>query len=87
VSNRTNPFARDSKGRTTLFYAAESGDIEQVHRIIFSLTGTGLSPQRLSLISIEDASGLTAADVAEQAGHQEIADLLRREQGRMEFFE
>jgi hypothetical protein len=25
--------------------------------------------------------------VAEQAGHKEIADLLRVEQGRMEFFE
>jgi 2'-5' RNA ligase len=74
-------------GRTELFYAAERGDLEQVRRIIFSLTGTGMSPQRLSLISKKDASGLTAADVAEQAGHDEIASLLRSEQGRMEFFE
>jgi hypothetical protein len=55
--------------------------------MIFSLAGTGLSPQRLALIGIEDSSGLTAADVAEQAGHIEIANLLRGEQGRMEWFE
>jgi len=55
--------------------------------MIFSLSGTGLSPQRLSLITIKDLNGLTAADVAEQAGHKEIASLLRGEQGRMEFFE
>jgi ankyrin repeat protein len=87
VTNRADPFARDALGRTPLFYAAERGDLEEVHRIIFSLTGTGLSPQRLALIAIEDASGLTASDVAEQAGHDEIASLLRGEQGRMEFFE
>ena len=87
MTDRPDPFARDSTGRTTLFYAAESGDMEEVHRIIFSLTGTGLSPQRLSLIATVDASGLTASDVAEQAGHQEIADLLRGEQMRMEYFE
>ena len=87
MKNRSNLFDRDSTGRTTLFYAAERGDLEQVHRIIFSLTGTGLSCQRLALIKIRDSSGLTASDVAEQAGHTEIADLLRREQMRMEFFE
>jgi ankyrin repeat protein len=87
VTNASNLFARDSVGRTSLFYAAEQGDLEQVRRIIFSLAGTGLWPQRLALIEIRDASGLTASDVAEQAGHQEIADLLRGEQMRMEFFE
>ena len=86
MTSRADLFSKDSVGRTTLFYAAESGDIDQVRRIIFSLAGTGLSPQRLALISIEDASGLTAADVAEQAGHEEIAGLLRSEEGRMEFF-
>jgi hypothetical protein len=39
------------------------------------------------LIERKDASGLTASDVAEQAGHEEIADLLRGEQMRMEYFE
>jgi ankyrin repeat protein len=87
VTNQSDPFSRDSVGRTTLFYAAERGDIDQVRRIIFRLTGTGLLPQRLGLISIQDASGLTAADVAEQAGHKEIADLLRSEQVRMEYYE
>jgi ankyrin repeat protein len=87
VTDKSDPFARDSVGRTALFYAAERGDLEQVRRIIFSLTGTGLSCQRLSLIEIRDSSGLTASDVAEQAGHKDIADLLRGEQMRMEFFE
>jgi ankyrin repeat protein len=85
--SKPDPFAQDSIGRTGLFYAAERGDIDVVRRIIYSLTGTGLSPQRLALIEIRDASGLTASDVAEQAGHQEIADLLRGEQMRMEYFE
>ena len=79
-------FDQDSEGRTTLFYAAEKGDLEQVRRIIFSLAGTGLWPQRLALIEVKDASGLTAADVAEQAGHKEIASLLRGEQVRMEYY-
>jgi len=87
VTNQSGPFAQDAAGRTALFYAAERGDLEQVHRIIFSLTGTGLSPQRLALIEMKDSSGLMASDVAEQAGHEEIADLLRGEQMRMEFFE
>ena len=85
--SRSYLFDQDSVGRTTLFYAAARGDLEQVRRIIFSLAGTGLSLQRLSLIEIKDASGLTAADVAEQAGHKDVASLLRSEQGRMTFFE
>ena len=82
-----NHFAQDKNGRTSLFHAAERGDMEAVRKLIFSLMGTGMSGQRLSLITIKDNRGLTAADVAEQAGHQEIADLLNSEQGRMEFFE
>ncbi len=87
MTNETDLFAQDSVGRTALFYAAERGDLKEVRRIIYSLAGTGLSCQRLSLLQIRDSSGLTASDVAEQAGHKEIADLLRGEQGRMEFFE
>lgn len=83
----TNPFARDPAGRTRLIHAAESGDLDEVQRIIYSLTGTGLSPQRLSLITIRDSAGLTAAEVAERAGNKDIADLLRSEQMRMEYFE
>jgi hypothetical protein len=82
-----NLFVRDEYGRTVLFAAAEQGRQEEVSRIIFSLAGTGFAPQRLALIAIEDNDGLTAADVAERAGHRAIADLLRGEQARMEFFE
>jgi ankyrin repeat protein len=87
VTNKSDLFVQDSIGRTALFYAAERGDLKEVRRIIFSLAGTGLCCQRLSLIQIRDSSGLTASDVAEQAGHKGIADLLRGEQMRMEFFE
>ena len=80
-------FDRDEYGRTVLFAAAEQGRQEEVSRIIFSLAGTGLAAQRLALIAIEDHEGLTAADVAEQGGHRAIADLLRGERARMEFFE
>jgi len=87
LNKNSNHFARDPSGRTRLFHAAENGDLEEVRMIIYSLTGTGLSPQRLSLITIKDLAGLTAADVAERAGKKEIADLLRSEQMRMEYFE
>jgi len=87
MTNKSDLFERDSLGRTALFYAAERGDLEEVRRMIFSLIGTGVGCQRLSLIEIRDSSGLTASDVAEQAGHKEIADLLRGEQARMEFCE
>jgi ankyrin repeat protein len=78
---------QDIVGRTPLFHAAESGDLERVKEIIFSFRGTGMFPPRLSLIARKDVLGLTAADVAEKNGHEEIARLLRSEQGRMEFFE
>jgi ankyrin repeat protein len=87
VTDTSDLFAQDSIGRTALFHAAERGDLKEVRRIIFSLAGTGLCCQRLSLLAIKDSSGLTASDVAEQAGHKGIADLLRGEQMRMEFFE
>lgn len=87
VMSDSDLFAQDSVGRTALFYAAERGDVDEVRRMIFSLVGTGVCCQRLSLIGKKDSQGLTAGDVAEQAGHEEIADLLRSEQMRMEFFE
>ncbi len=85
--NEKNLFTLDLMGRTALFYVAGGGDIDAVNRMIYSLSGTGMSPQRLNLISIKDVNGLTAIDMAEQAGHKEIANLLRSEKGRMEFFE
>ena len=87
MTSRSDLFERDSVGRTPLFDAAEGGDIERVRRMIFGLVGTGMCCQRLSLIGIKDSAGLTAADLAEQNGHKEVADLLRSEQMRMEFFE
>ena len=87
VERRKRLLEQDVLGRTSLFYAAEKGLEEEVREIIFSFRGTGLSPTRLSLITAQDHSGLTAADVAEQNGHKEIARLLRVERGRMEYFE
>ncbi|MFV1949347.1 MAG: ankyrin repeat domain-containing protein [Anaerolineales bacterium] len=84
---RKRLFELDALGRTPLFYAAEKGLEEEVREMIFSLRGTGLSLPRLKLITTKDHSGLTAADVAEENGHKDIARLLRVEQGRMEYFE
>ncbi|TFG71881.1 MAG: hypothetical protein E4H27_03700 [Anaerolineales bacterium] len=78
---------QDAFGRTPLFYAAEKGLEEEVKEMIYSLSGTGLSLTRLTLIATKDLAGFTAADVAEPHGHREIARLLRIEQGRMEYFE
>ena len=80
-------FKTDKRGRTTLFYAAEIGDIEAVKAIIYKLVGVGVSCQRLALINRRDREGLTAIDVAEKAGNSEVADLLRGEKFRMEFYE
>jgi ankyrin repeat protein len=87
ADRRKRLLEQDIIGRTPLFYAAEKGLEEEVREIIFSFRGTGMSPPRLALIAQEDVLGLTAADVAEENGHEEIASLLRSEQGRMEFFE
>ena len=87
MKKKPDLFSLDSIGRTSLFHAAETGNIEEVKRIIYSLTGTGLSCQRLSFIKIRDSSGSTAGEAALKAGHKEIADLLLSEQTRMEFFE
>lgn len=80
-------FLTDNDGRTILFFHAETGNLQEVERIIFSLPGTGIYCQRLALINHKDKNGLTAADVAARNGHEDIAKLLRSEAGRMEFFE
>ncbi len=87
AERRKNLLEQDALGRTPLFYAAEDGLEEEVREMIYSLRGTGLGPARLELIATKDHAGLTAADVAEQNGHKEIARLLRVEQGRMEYYE
>lgn len=80
-------FRRDEYGRTALFDAALRGDRSAVEEMIFSLAGTGTFPPRLALLAIQDHTGMTAADIAEQHGHHEIAQLLRREASRMEHSE
>lgn len=80
-------FVGDALGRTRLFYLAAKGRRAEIKRVLFSLAGTGVWPQRLSLIEMEDHDGRTAADFADQYGHEAIAELLRREQERMRFFE
>lgn len=81
------PFKTDDLGRTELFFHAASGNIKEVERIIFSLVGTGMCPQRLSMIMHRDNEGKTAADLAEENGHTEIVNLLKSEECRMSFFE
>ncbi len=80
-------FKEDDAGRTPLYYAVAKNDIKEVRSIIFSLTGTGISNQRYALLTHKDHSGLTAVEVAEQLGHEEIRALLAAEIGRMDFFE
>jgi len=80
-------FELDARGRTSLFGLAEAGNLAEVERIIFSLPGTGISCQRLALISHKDNCGKTAIDVAAEAGQAEVRDLLQRERMRMEMFE
>jgi hypothetical protein len=84
---RERLLAQDDLGRTPLFYVAEQGLEKEVWSILSSFRGTGLFPPRLALITITDHAGLTAADVAEQAGHERVADLLRKEEIRMEYYE
>jgi len=84
---RMNLFEQDAFGRTPRFYTAEKGFEKEVREMIFSLRGTGFSPPRLKLITMKDHSGLTAADVAEDNGHEAIVRLLHVERGRMEYFE
>ena len=87
IERRKRLLKQDTRGWTPLFYAAKEGDEEAVKEIIFRFRGTGMLPPRLALIATKDHAGLTAADVAEQNGHEEIARLLHGEQGRMEWFE
>ncbi len=83
---RSPLFDQDDNGRTSLFEAALSGSIRDVEQILFRLTGTGMSPERLALINHKDTNGESAIDAAQKAGHQDIADLLAGEKGRMVFF-
>jgi ankyrin repeat protein len=83
----SDPFKEDDIGRTTLFYAVAMNDVAEVENIIFKLSGTGLGCQRHALIVNKDNTGITAVQLAEKLGHEEIRKLLASELGRMEFFE
>ena len=82
-----DPFAKDEKGRTALHHAAARGVETEVWAVLAKVRGTGAFPPRQGLIELRDADGLTAADLAERGGHAKIAELLRGEVSRMEFFE
>lgn len=84
---RSPQFDEDDDGRTSLFHEAESGRIQAVKNILFSLSGTGMCCERLALIDHKDKHGCTAIDVAKRAGHEEIVEILSSEKGRMDFFE
>ena len=84
---RPNLFEKDKNGKTLLFDAVETGNLKIVEILIFSLMGTGMSLQRLTLLEIKDDKGKTAEDVAKENGFTEIEKLLMTEKGRMEFYE
>lgn len=78
---------KDSRGRTALFHAVETGDLDFVKEVVFKFAGTGISCQRLALINHKDQDGNTAIDMANSLGHREISDFLMSEKLRMEYFE
>lgn len=81
------PFAVDELGRTALHRACAQGDRGAVWDVLRVVAGTGVFPQRQALLEVRDRSGRTAADIAEQSGHLELAEELRGEWMRMDFFE
>lgn len=80
-------FAQDREGRTALHHAAERGDLDAAWGMMRTLAGTGVFPPRKSLLEIRDNAGMTAAEVAAEAGHTELAEVLKHEWVRMELFE
>ena len=87
MTEKPDPFAMDQFGQTQLIRLAAMGDFDAVEKLVFSLPGTGFSCQRLALIKKTDSDGKTASDVAEENGHDAIAELLGRERRRMEWYE
>ncbi|MFH1520474.1 MAG: ankyrin repeat domain-containing protein [Candidatus Micrarchaeota archaeon] len=87
IAEGTDIFAKDNKGRTALFYAAENGRLDIVKKLIFSLRGTGFAPPRQGFLEIKNNNGENAADIAGKKGHNEIVDLILSEIARMKYFE
>ncbi len=80
-------FTQDASGRTALHHAAARGDLDAAWGIMSTLAGTGIFPPRKSLLEIRDNAGMTAAEVAAERGHAEVAEALNHEWARMELFE
>lgn len=87
MTENPDPFAVDRFGQTLLMRLAAMGDLDGVEKLIFSLPGTGFSCQRLALIKKTNSGGKTASVIAEESGHDAIAELLGRERRRMEWYE
>lgn len=87
MTEHPGPFDVDQMGRTELMKRASDGDMPAVERIIYSLLGTGIFCQRLSLICLTDNEGKTAIDAAREGEHEAIDELLSHEQRRMEWYE
>ncbi len=84
---KPNLLGVDKNGKTILFYAVETGNLKIVKLLIFSLVGTGIKPQRLSLLQIKDNERNTAEDIANKRGFKKIRELLGTERYKMEIFE
>ena len=65
------PDARDAEGNTPLHLAAATGDFELCEYLLFFGASAGVRNNR----------GLTPGEVAEGSGHQEVAALLRAQEG------
>ncbi|KAK0200512.1 ankyrin repeat-containing domain protein [Desarmillaria ectypa] len=63
----------DSKGRSTLYIAGPSGDVQSVK---ISLDHTAID------ITAKDSSGKSAYEIAVEKGHDDVADLLQDMEGR-----
>ena len=75
-----------------LFEQVVAGNEERVRAIVESHRGTGIFPPRLSLLTVKNASGHTAEDVAGSLApgsmaHKAIHEFLRGQRLHMEYFE
>ena len=82
-----DPFFADEEGRTELMRCALAGDLSAVEKIIFALPGTGIFCQRFALIRKTDNHDQNAIMLAREAGHEDVAELLRKEHDRMYWYE
>lgn len=87
MATQQNQFEVDEHGRTELMRRAAEGDLSAVKSIVFSQQGTGIFCQRFALIRKEDGNGQTAITIARNAGHDEVAEFLRREHDHMWWYE